>query len=218
METIGQRLTHAIKLSGLELTTVWSLAKITKGSLSQWMNDQVSPEHAKHITVTRLCEVLEIRPEWLLDGKLPMRPGGGTDSASAEVPIWNARAAAGIGINNEHAKPIGSIHFRARSLQKKGITEPHAIYVDGDSMRPRLKSGDAVVYDAADCEIKNGRVYVLELEGETLIKRLYLEPDGAHVRIVSDNSRADPAWADRIVPLSSVRIAGRMRWIGSWDD
>jgi len=74
---------------------VFGLAKISKGALSQWLSDGVSPEHAKASTVHRLCDVLEIRPEWLLEGTKPMRPGGGTE-ASTEVPIWSARSACAI--------------------------------------------------------------------------------------------------------------------------
>ncbi len=216
MDTIGKRLAHAIELSGMAGPTVFGMAKISKGALSQWLSDDVSPEHVKAATVRRLCEVLEIRSEWLLDGSLPMRPGGGNE-ASTEVPIWNARAAAGIGMNNDDAEPIGSILFRTRSLRNKNIVEPHAIYVDGDSMRPRLKTGDTIIYDRADTEIRSGKTYVLDLDGNTVVKRVFVEQDDT-LRIVSDNARADPEWRDRMRTRDSVRVAGRMRWIGSWED
>lgn len=52
---------------------------------------------------------------------------------------------------------------------------------------------------------------------ETLVKDLHQEQDGA-IRIVSDNAQADPEWRDRVVGADAVRIAGRVRWVGSEED
>jgi phage repressor protein C with HTH and peptisase S24 domain len=159
-------------------------------------------------------DALQLEP-FSLDAPMP---SAGIGDENEEVPIWNARAAAGISASNEDAEMIGSLLFRGRSLRKKGIQRPNAIFVSGTSMTPRLRDGDAIIYDIADQDLRSGKVYVIGLDGDTLVKRIFVEP-GGQLRISSDN-KSDPEFQDRIVPMdpSRIVIGGRVRWIGSWED
>lgn len=138
----------------------------------------------------------------------------------AEVPVWDARAAAGGGaFNDDQAGPKGSLLFRARSLSKQGINAKHSHvwYVHGDSMVPRLRDGDAVLFDASDKTVRPGKVYVIRRGDETFVKRLF--PEGGRYRVVSDN-KADPQWQDWFVEADDpdFEIIGRVRWVGSWEE
>lgn len=183
----------------------------------------------------RLAAVLGVSPDWLdsgagnklsgiASGTLSFEGSGRGESHTgpdhAEVPVWDARAAAGAGaVNPEQNGPKGSILFRARSLTKQGIrpSECHVWYVHGDSMVPRLRDGDAVLFDASDKAVRSGKVYVIRRGEETFVKRLF--PEGTRLRVVSDN-KADPQWADWFVEADDpdFEIVGRVRWVGSWEE
>jgi phage repressor protein C with HTH and peptisase S24 domain len=135
-----------------------------------------------------------------------------------EIPVYDARAAAGFGADNAEARKIGTLFFRPRSLERKAIRSEnaHVFSVSGDSMVPRLYHGDSVLFDASDTGIKNGKIYVLKVGDDTLVKRLFQQPDG-FVRVSSDN-KADPQFADFSVRQDEVTVLGRVRWVGSWEE
>lgn len=162
--------------------------------------------------------------EWIKSGKGPKRAPVRLEEAKGEylaVPIHAATASAGHGTSNADVQEIGSLLFRPRSLAKRGIGsgQVQAWYVKGHSMFPRLREGDAVVFDASDIEPKDGKLYVIEWgkDRQTYVKRLYHELDGC-LRVVSDNPA--PEYRDRLVHPNDpgFRVLGRVRWIGSWED
>lgn len=60
--------------------------------------------------------------------------------------------------------------------------------VKGDSMEPMFEDGDIVFaneFDPATEDIQNGRIYVIEIDGEAFIKKVYVENDC--LRLVSLN-------------------------------
>lgn len=160
--------------------------------------------------------------EWLQTGKGPrVGPLRIQDEAGEylTIPMHDAHASAGHAHQNGNVSEIGSLLFRPRSMAKKGISHDHAkaYYVRGASMFPRLRDGDAVLFDTADQAVMDGKLYVIEWGDSTYVKRLYRELDGL-VRVVSDNPA--PEFRDRMVQPSDpgFKVLGRVRWIGSWED
>ena len=66
------------------------------------------------------------------------------------------------------------IYFRLNWLQSKGYKSENliAVYVHGNSMEPGLYDGDTVIVNMADIEPIDGKVFVVNYEGEIVIKRL----------------------------------------------
>jgi phage repressor protein C with HTH and peptisase S24 domain len=162
--------------------------------------------------------------EWLQHGKGPKFVAsrvGEERSAYLTIPVHSAHVSAGHGAKNGEVTEIGSLLFRPRSLSKRDISESAAQvwYVTGNSMFPRLREGDAVLFDCNDRDPVDGKLYVIEWgkDKQTYVKRLYHELDGA-IRVVSDNPA--PEFRDRIVQPGDAgfRVLGRVRWIGSWED
>jgi phage repressor protein C with HTH and peptisase S24 domain len=136
------------------------------------------------------------------------------------VPVYGAQAGAGPGVENHGSSQIGSILFRPRSLERKQVPIENArvFYVAGNSMLPRLRDGDAVLFDATDTSPVDGKVYVLHWNGRDYCKRLRFERNAWW--LCSDNT-SDPEWAQpkqvRIAPDDCI-VVGRVRWVGSWED
>jgi phage repressor protein C with HTH and peptisase S24 domain len=60
-----------------------------------------------------------------------------------------------------------------------------SIVVDGDSMEPNLHEGDTIVVNTADKQIVSGSVYVVNYEGEVIVKRMLR--DQGQWWLISDN-------------------------------
>ncbi len=103
--------------------------------------------------------------------------------------------------------------FRSSWAERLHINPAQAatLVASGDSMAPRIQSGDSLVIDYADTTIHSGKVYVIAYDGEWFIKRLFKYPGGA-VRVSSDNpDKAQyPDWTIQPDELLSVDIIGRV--------
>lgn len=113
-----------------------------------------------------------------------------------------ASAAAGGGAYNEDS------YTAYHKLRADQVPEDYDAQVDvhGDSMEPTLLDGD-VAFISFSFSRKNGEVYVVQVDEDTLIKRCFFAPDSVTLR--SDNS----AYEDRIISTDqrdSSRIIGKV--------
>lgn len=233
MDTVGDRIKKAREAAGMTQVELARLVGVSKVAISAIESGKTkSPTPA---TLFKIADAVGEQAMRLALGddlvEWRTRPGedgyeevvivpGPSSNAHVEVPVWDASAAAGNGaINDAPGGPKGSILFRARSLSRQGISasNSHVWYVHGDSMVPRLRDGDAVLFDASDKTVRAGKVYVIRKGDEAFVKRLYRE--GSRYRVVSDN-KADPQWQDWFVEAddSDFEIIGRVRWVGSWEE
>ena len=101
----------------------------------------------------------------------------------------NLRVSAGItGFGVEPCTGDDSlIVFRADWYQSRRLKPDNllALKVSGASMEPNLYDGDVVVMNKADTELKDGEVFVFNLDGEVVIKRAVR--DGGQWWLDSDN-------------------------------
>jgi SOS-response transcriptional repressor LexA len=51
-----------------------------------------------------------------------------------------------------------------------GVKKPFSIVVSGDSMQPKINSGDTIIFDT-EAKIKNGDIIVCTYQGNRLIKK-----------------------------------------------
>lgn len=79
--------------------------------------------------------------------------------------------------------------------------------VRGESMSPRIRSGDVVFVDIEDQQPYDGGLFVIVLHGHALVKRLEIRTDGLHIV-----SLAAPDRPDVLPPsqMESLHIAGRV--------
>lgn len=216
------------RAGGLELTQqrMGEVMGISQGAVSHYLRGRI-PLNFK--AVMAFARELRVDPRTIRDDLPEMgftvRDADATaysaesDRDTCEVPLFNARAAGGDGAHNGSATQIGALLFRTASLRRARISPRHAaaMYVDGDSMLPRLRHGDTVLYDRSDTELRDGRMYVVSRAGDEFVKRMR-HYDGRWW--MSSDNKADPAWAqDRPVTpeIDDFRVLGRVRWIGSWE-
>lgn len=84
--------------------------------------------------------------------------------------------------------------------------------VRGDAMEPTLRDGDLMMMNRSDIKVQNDALYLLEIEGELLPKRLQRKLNGA-LLIKNDN----PDYKSETLPpkkQAQLKIIGRVIWIG----
>jgi phage repressor protein C with HTH and peptisase S24 domain len=80
----------------------------------------------------------------------------------------------------------------------------------GESMLPGIQDGDLLLVDASEDRFRSFGIYVLEVGGERLVKRVQPKLDGS-LTLISDNAAYE---AEHIPPAQAgdVRPVGRVVW------
>lgn len=163
---------------------------------------------------------LGISSTWVLSGQGEMMVAGVADDQDwSDIQGAAQSAALGDGSLPDEYAETHKLKFRASSLRRKGL-RPDALqvyYGAGDSMEPRIRDGDAIMFDTSDTRVVDGRIYVIRYEGHVYAKRLQVHDD--LVFIESDNA-TDPKWRRPVLvrPGDDFEVVGRVRWLGSWED
>ena len=83
-------------------------------------------------------------------------------------------------------------------------------FVAGDSMSPTLNEGDMVMVDMGQQSVTSGKIYMLRVGEELMMKRLENRPNGI-LLIRSDNPTYEAIELQTHVE-NDVEIFGRMVW------
>lgn len=213
----------AVRESQRSLQDIANLAGTTKGQVSQWQTEgKVQPENIKAHVVESICSALGIRPRWLLYGEAPMRSDASLDAPVSAPEIqpgyvrfhmMDGRASVGGGMVNQDfpavLREVDIAEWQVRSqigfLPEEGRIQ--LITVHGDSMYPDIRTGDVLMVDTERRFFDGDGVYLINLNGYTMVKRLQMLPNGLH--IVSTN----PKYQNAVVPadeLDTLHVAGRI--------
>lgn len=138
-------------------------------------------------------------------------PGEELDSYEL-VPRVEARAGAGESFETSDAV-AGWYAFRRDFLRRINASPAKCVtmFVSGDSMEPLIRDGDMILVDQAEADAKDGLIYLVNLSGALMVKRLFRLPQGW--RLHSENERY--GHLDIVGDeLSAFAIFGRVRWFG----
>nr|WP_241664593.1 helix-turn-helix transcriptional regulator [Ningiella ruwaisensis] len=129
-----------------------------------------------------------------------------------EVPYYmEVELAAGSGFDAMTEVKGPTLRFNKGFLRRKGVAIENAacVKVSGNSMEPRLNSGDVVAIDRGNTKIVDGDTYAINHDGLLRIKRLYLLPGGG-LRINSFNSEEYPDENLSAKERELVKVIGRV--------
>jgi phage repressor protein C with HTH and peptisase S24 domain len=222
------RLRERLEKTGISQAELARTMGIDPPNITNWMKRGSIP--AKPLL--EVSRILGCRPDWLLNGSLPMEPG--TNEASgryssmhihpydegeifdperyAELKVVDAELSAGDGFKNGDLlfedKPLP---FLRSTLKASGVREDKALVVRiiGNSMEPVLSSGDTVGVNLGDkSPIKDGKPYAIRDIDMIRVKLLYQRPGGG-LRIRSYNIDEYPD-----EDLTAEQVAERITMIG----
>lgn len=215
METIGDRLKAEREAQGLSQPALAAEAGISKQAISAIERGEAKKPEAA--TLDPICRRLGITTRWLLTGRPPKRAEGDTDEEWPDIKAYKQAASMGPGAVPDDYTETYKLKFRADSLRRKRL-KPDSLgvcYGIGDSMLPRIRSGDAILFDHSDVEPKDGALFVISYDHGLYAKQL-LELGGRwFINSLNPGHRAKPEPIDE---HKGFKIVGRVRWIGSWED
>lgn len=176
---------------------------VTPNSISQYKTGERTPPMDKLEDLVKALGVSlpeffacrdDSKPDIVFIEKVKARPRAG---------------AGGLEIDSDHD---GFYSFHSSFIARKGGTEKtmKLFEVAGDSMEPLLSDGDMIMVNTGEKDVRSGRVYLLRIGDELMVKRLETRPGGV-LLIRSDN----PAYEDIPVNTSEatdVEVFGRMVW------
>ncbi len=218
--TLSERIKVAMDRVGMKAARLAREVGVKPPSVSNWITGETKSLSGE--TVVRAAKALGVNPRWLGTGEGPMEE---EERDWSDIKGFSQRAALGDGAEAAEWEETHKLKFRADSLQRKHLRPDtlRVFYGKGDSMLPRIRSGDAILFDASDTSPRDQKLFVIQSAGpkgpEYSAKRC-LELGGM-VFFESLNPEADHNWKKpRLMtdPKKPIIIIGRIRWIGSWED
>lgn len=180
------------------------IVAIRRKRLAEWFADKQVPEKEKSYIsqlingkssfgekAARRIEETYAMGRMYLDAGAPQKDSIDLSDNSNYPSIKKVHLTVSAGITGYGVEPCDGddsmIVFRSDWYQSRGLKPEKllAIKVSGSSMEPKLYHGDSVVFNTADTELKDGVVYVFNLDGEVVIKRA--TRDGGMWWLDSDN-------------------------------
>ena len=128
------------------------------------------------------------------------------------VPKVAAKAGAGASLETS-ARVEAFYAFRRDWLSRNGIHADDAVLLDviGNSMEPEIYEGDTLLVDRNDKELSEGKLYVVTLRDELLVKRV--QKRLTSITLISKNpDYGDVTIEDTDIP--QLYVHGRVRWVG----
>lgn len=131
------------------------------------------------------------------------------------IPRYDIEASAGHGALLDRERVVDHLAFREDFVRRTLRADPAKLVLItgiGDSMEPTIRSGDLLLVDTGIDHFLDDAIYVVAIDGALYVKRIQRFFGGA-VAVKSDN----PAYVEQTLSpeeAASVRVAGRVRWIG----
>ena len=203
-------------------------AGVSPSAFRKWIRGEAEPSRDRLIA---LSETAGVSIEWLVLGHGPdpkprarvsgsrtaSEPGEESGAVSTEfLYLPNAPEAAAAGGGEVAPGPARRfIGFRTDWIKHALDAEARTIELEtaiGDSMEPGIRNGDILLIDTRDPRITEFGIYVLELHGERIVKRVQRRFDGSVV-LISDNPHY-LAEELAVGMVEEIRVVGRVVWRG----
>lgn len=223
METWHERIRARRKELDMSQVELARACKVEPPSVNGWETGKTKSLKGKSLILA--AKALGVTPEWILTGQATKQeqefvtvraPRGDPESDDVMVKFLPSKtASAGYGSSNGPEDSSLGLRFSGRSLRKQGIDPDDAliIFARGDSMEPDIRDGDTIMFDRSRLSIRDGKKYVIEVEGEELVKVLHKRPGG--VVFVQSLNPAYPAYEVR-PDQGGFRILGEVVWTAGW--
>ena len=205
-------------------------ANVSPSALRKWLKGLAEPSRERLVA---LADATAVPISWLAKGEGPepelLPPSvhgraarGFTPAQRLEpgrfllLPKQPETAAAGAGAPPPAPIPNHEfIGFRHDWIRETFERAPGDLVLEtavGDSMEPHIRDGDQLLVDVTENRFRGFGIYVMEMRGERLVKRVQRLFNGT-VILISDNRIYQP---EEIPPddAREIRVMGRVVWRG----
>jgi phage repressor protein C with HTH and peptisase S24 domain len=196
---------------------------VSPSAFRKWLRGEAEPSRERLVA---LAQAADVSVGWLASGEGPeprlgsasrvagdVVPGAPLDRADyVFLPHRPGTVAAGL----EPPPPPPAVEFIALRhdwIRSTFGIEPDRLALEtaaGESMLPGIRDDDLLLVDTTENRIRSFGIYVLEIGGERLVKRVQPKLDGS-LTLISDNAAYEP---EHVPPAQTaeVRVVGRILW------
>lgn len=201
---------------------------VSPSAFRKWLKGEAEPSRERLVALARAAGV---GVAWLAEGEGPepvfesggrgrRRPGGReptTEQDWGQFVLLPHRAEAAAAGSVTPPDPLGTEWVALRHDWVRAVckVEPNELALEtatGESMTPTIRDGNTLLIDTTDRTFRNYGIYVLEISGQRLVKRVQRKHDGSLV-LISDNSAYQPDIVDK-ASADDVTVVGRVVWSG----
>jgi phage repressor protein C with HTH and peptisase S24 domain len=194
---------------------------VSPSAFRKWLRGEAEPNRERLVA---LAQAACVSVGWLAGGEGPephfvtaaATRGTDPDNQHADYVFLPKRAtAAAAGAEAPEPQPT-AVEFMA--LRQDWVRSVFGISPDclvmetaaGESMLPGIQDGDLLLVDASEKRFRSFGIYVIEVGGERLVKRVQPKLDGS-LTLISDNAAYE---AEHVPPAKAgdVRPVGRVVW------
>lgn len=201
---------------------------VSPSAFRKWLKGEAEPSRERLVA---LAHATGVGVAWLAEGDGPepvFEPVSGGKRRpnvrdAQDEPEWagfvllphRAKAAAAGSVTPP--APHGTEYMALRHDWVRAVcgVEPNQLVLEiatGESMTPTIRDGNTLLIDTTDRNFRNFGIYVLEINGQRLVKRVQRKHDGSLV-LISDNNAYQPDTVDKAA-ASGVAVIGRVVWAG----
>ena len=196
---------------------------VSPSAFRKWLRGEAEPSRERLVA---LADAAGVSAGWLANGEGPEpRFEEVTRTRSRTTPaapnrqdyVWLPRCPEGAGAGPDDSAPPPCTEFIAfRHDWIRGVLgiDPERLQLEtalGESMLPGIQDGDLLLLDTTETKARGVGIYVMEIAGERLVKRVQPRLDGS-LSLISDNKAYE---TEHVSPdkADNVRIVGRVLWI-----
>ncbi|TCT37466.1 XRE family transcriptional regulator [Martelella mediterranea] len=188
---------------------------ISKGSLGNYERGDRIPDS---LVLQAYRRELGVDANWLLTGE--GEPFASTNHSLnaklseeiVDVQFQDLRVSAGPGLTVIDERSAEMIGMSRRILNELGLSPLQTLImmVDGDSMSPSITDGAVIFVNRNEQYMREGRVYVLSLAGDLVVKRIQLDLDGGITLLSDADGPAFPPRRIDPVDVERIKVVGRV--------
>lgn len=198
---------------------------VSPSAFRKWLKGEAEPSRERLVA---LASATKVSIGWLASGEgpepefvaneVPRQRNGDSGDLSRYVRLPRRATAAAAGLTTPlQPEAADSEYVALRQDWVRSVlgVDPGLVGLEvavGDSMAPTIRDGSLMLLDGSDQSFAQFGIYVLEVEGERLVKRIQRRLDGSIV-LISDNASYERDY----VPaegVAAVKVVGRVVWVG----
>lgn len=195
----SQNITHFLRLNDMTQNELADKMQVSTATVSNWCNGIKLPRMDK---VDKMCSIFGCLRSDLMEDK-----GFLSGKKKSKGIIINVLGRVATGIPIDAIETIVDTEEIPESLARTG--EFFGLLIKGDSMEPRIKSGDVVIVrQQADADTGDTVIAMVNSD-DAVCKRLRKYRDG--IELISNNPSYDPLFfSNEDIEKKPVRIIGKV--------
>jgi phage repressor protein C with HTH and peptisase S24 domain len=197
-------------------------AGVSPSAFRKWLRGEAEPSRERLVALARAAGV---GVGWLAGGEGPeprllATAGRVRNTAIAgfepsDYVLLPRRALAAAAGPESPAPPAGTAFIALHHdwVRSTFAIEPDRLLMEtavGESMLPGIQDGDLLMVDATEDRFRSFGIYVFEIAGERLVKRVQPKLDGS-VTLISDNAAYEAEHVSA-AQAADIRVVGRVVW------